>query len=127
MNIAILTSKNSEATRHKVGCVIVKRENIISFGWNGTPTGFDNKCENILNVTLPEVIHAEMNSICKLAKLGISAEGATMYITLSCCFECGKAIIQSGIKKVVYLEQYRDTAPLKMLRKAGIIVKQLKE
>ena len=125
MKIAELTASNSKALRNKVGCVIVKNNNILSYGWNGTPHGFNNKCEDKDNNTLPYVIHSEINAICKLAKSTVSADGATMYITLSPCFNCALAIIQSGIKKIVYLNEYRDTRPLDILRKAKIVVIKL--
>lgn len=124
MDIAQITSKNSKAKRNKVGCIIVKNGNILSIGWNGTPHGFDNKCEDKNNVTIPEVIHAEINAICKLAKSTTSSEGSTLYITLSPCFNCALAIIQSKVKRVVYLEKYRDTRPLKLLKKANVKCEQ---
>jgi dCMP deaminase len=124
INIAILTSNNSRAIRNKVGCIIVKNSNIISFSWNGTPSGFDNCCEDSNGNTKQEVIHAEINALSKLCKNGISSDGATMYITLSPCFDCAKAIIMSGIKKVVYIEEYRIAGPLNFLREAGVEVQK---
>ena len=113
----------SKAKRKKVGCLVVKDNRIISDGYNGTPHGFDNNCEFETRFgfeTKPEVLHAESNALTKLAKSTQSSEEATIYITLSPCFECSKLMIQSGIKRVVYLEQYRDTSGIKLLEKAGI-------
>jgi len=105
----------SYCTRAKVGAVLVKAGNLISFGYNGTPTGMDNGCEEN-NVTKDEVIHAEMNSILKAAKSGNSVDGSTLYLSLSPCQNCCKLIIQSGIKRVVYLEAYRDLKPVEFLK-----------
>lgn len=124
MNIAEQVAKMSHATRNKVGAIVVKGDNIISFGWNGTPTGFDNCCEDG-DITKPEVIHAECNALIKLARTtGNSADG-TLYLTLSPCNECSKLIIQSRIKRVVFKEVYRISEPIEMLKKAGIEVVQL--
>jgi dCMP deaminase len=122
MDIALRISLESKAHRKKVGCVIVKDNNIISFGYNGTPSGFNNKCEDRNNNSKPEVIHAEMNSFAKLAKTGVSCDKATMYLTLSPCYDCSKLIIQSGIKRLVFSEKYRNTEPLELLKKAKIQV-----
>jgi len=127
IDIAKRVSEMSYAKRNKVGGILVKDKNIISFGWNGTPTGFNNKCEDDKNMTLPEVIHAEMNIYAKLARNGGSAKGSVLYLTLSPCYECGKLIIQSGTKRVVYLEQYRNPEPIKFLLKAGVKCVQYKE
>ena len=122
----------SKAKRKKVGCLIVKDGAIISDGFNGTPTGFDNECEHfpvwpqdpqlptIPMVTKPEVLHAESNAITKLAKSTQSSEGATMYITISPCVECAKLIIQSGINRVVYGEVYRNEDGIELLKKANV-------
>lgn len=114
----------STARRKKVGCLIVKGGAIISDGYNGTPKGFDNNCETHgvgdALYTKPEVLHAESNAITKLAKSTQSSDGATMYITISPCVECSKLIIQSGIKRVVYGEIYRDDSGIKLLKKANI-------
>jgi dCMP deaminase len=115
INIAKEISKLSHCERSKVGAIIVKDDNVVSFGYNGTPTGVDNCCERG-GVTVLEVIHAEMNAILKAAKVGYSVNGATLYITLSPCIECSKLILQSGIKKVVYLEEYRKTDGLQFLK-----------
>jgi dCMP deaminase len=119
-------SENSYCKRSRVGCLVVKNKTIISDGYNGTPSGFPNKCEDENNVTLPTVLHAEANAITKLAKSNNSAEGATLYVTLSPCFECAKMIIQAGIVRVVYLEQYRKTESFDLFEEAGIEVKQIK-
>lgn len=108
LNIAREISGLSHCERAKVGAVIVKDGNIIAFGYNGTPAGMDNCCERD-NVTKPEVIHAEMNAILKAARSGYSVDGSTLYLTLSPCTECAKLILQSGIKRVVYRDQYRKT------------------
>lgn len=121
LDIAIKISEMSHANRKKVGAIIVKNGNIISMGWNGTPYGFNNKCEDKNNNTISEVIHAEANAICKLSKYNGDCDGATLYITLSGCYDCSKLIIQSGIKRVIYLEEYRDKVPIYFLKKAGII------
>jgi dCMP deaminase len=125
MSIVNVVSQRSHATRKKVGAIIVKDKNIISFGWNGTPTGYPNQCEDSSGKTLSIVIHAEANAICKAAKGGGNLEGATLYVTLSPCIECSKLIIQSGIKRVIFSEIYRDIAPLKLLKKSGIKVNKL--
>lgn len=129
MDIAMRVSEMSYAIRNKVGCIIVKDHNIISYGFNGTPSGFDNSCEytNVNNEleTKLEVLHAESNAISKLAKTSYSSDGATVYITLSPCFECAKLLIQSGINKIFYKEQYRNLNGIELLQKAGITVIQL--
>jgi dCMP deaminase len=126
MDIAIRVSEMSYSTRKKVGAVLVKDNNILSFGWNGMPTGFDNCCE-IGDVTNPEVIHAEMNVIAKLAKAGISCNNSTLYITLSPCFDCAKNVYQAGISKVIYLEEYRDTKPIEFLKKCNVEVVKMEK
>jgi dCMP deaminase len=123
MNVAAEIAKLSYAERKKVGCVIVKDASIISMGYNGTPVGFDNECESTENdelVTRLEVLHAESNAIAKVAKSPNCSDGADLYVTLSPCFECSKLIIQSGIKRVFYREQYRINEGTKLLEKAGI-------
>jgi dCMP deaminase len=107
INIAKQVSTLSHCVRSKVGAVLVKEGNVISFGYNGTPSGMDNCCERD-NVTLPHVIHAEVNCILKAAKTGTSVDGATLYLTLSPCLDCSKLILQAGVKRVVYLETYRN-------------------
>lgn len=116
INIAKEVGTLSHCTRSKVGAVLVKDGNVISFGYNGTPAGMDNGCEEN-NVTKEEVIHAEMNAILKAAKTGNSVDGSTLYLSLSPCQNCCKLIIQSGIKRVVYLEAYRDLKPIEFLSK----------
>jgi dCMP deaminase len=107
MNIAKEIATLSHCVRFKVGSVIVKDGNIISMGYNGTPSGMENTCEEN-NVTFPHVIHGEINAIVKAAKNGNAVDGATLYQTLSPCIDCSKVILQSGIKRVVYLELYRN-------------------
>lgn len=114
----------SYAERRKVGCVIVKDKQVISFGYNGTPHGFENTCE-INNTTKPEVLHAESNAIMKVAKSTMSCEGAELYTTTCPCFGCAKLIIQAGILKVYYTETYRDASGIALLEKAGISVEQI--
>lgn len=137
LKIAKLWAENSYARRNKVGAIIVKDNMIISDGYNGMPSGFDNCCEDEIHMfrpedgecvelkTKPEVLHAEANAITKLAKSTQSSDGATLYVTLSPCLDCAKLIIQSGIRKVVYGEIYRSDAGLKLLEKAGIEVIQI--
>lgn len=121
MSIAQTVSESSYCKRTKVGCIIVKNDNIIGIGYNGTPSGFDNNCE-CNNVTKQEVLHAESNAIAKCAKSTISSVGSSMYCTLMPCYNCAKLIIQSGIKKVIYKEDYRDDSGIKLLTKANIEV-----
>ena len=125
---AKLCANNSYAIKLKVGAIIVKDNQIISDGFNGTPCGFENKCE-IKNIddslhTFPHVLHAESNAILKCAKYGRSTNGSTLYITHSPCIECAKLIIQAGIIRVVYLEDYRKPEGLELLKKAGINVEK---
>ena len=127
MNVAESSANLSHARRLKVGAVIVKDQNIISFGYNGMPAGMDNNCEEeLLNedgpqlVTKPEVIHAEANAICKLARQGNSGQDSTMFLTHAPCVECAKMIVQAGIKSVYWKNSYRDTKGLDLLHKAGI-------
>lgn len=119
-------SENSYCQRSKVGCLVVNNKTIISDGYNGTPSGFPNICENEKNQTVPSVLHAEANAITKLARSNNSSEGSTLYVTLSPCFECAKMIIQSGIVRVVYLEQYRKTESFQLFEEAGIEITQIK-
>ena len=118
-------SENSCCNRKKVGALIVKDQMIISDGYNGTPTGFTNDCEDANGNTQWFVLHAEANAITKLSKSTQSAEGSTLYLTLSPCRECCKLIIQSGIKRVIYKEEYRDSSGLTILKEAGIVVFKL--
>ena len=126
MNMARELAKLSHAQRRKVGCLIVKDTHIIAEGLNGTPRGFDNNCEYVDHVdhfyTKPEVLHAESNAITKLARSTNSSKGSTLYVTCSPCFDCAKLIIQSGIERVVYDEEYKSQKGLLLLEKAGILV-----
>ena len=153
MQIAYQVSKLSYAERRKVGCVIVKDNQIISVGYNGTPHGFNNTCEEDDNrfyenpdvaldlieqgftcdngcchkpnsITKREVLHAESNALMKIAKSTLTSKGSVLYTTTSPCFECAKLIIQSGVSKVYYCEDYRDMSGIELLEKAGIIVEQ---
>ena len=117
--------KLSHCKRKQVGALIVKDRMIISDGFNGTPTGFDNCCEDEKGVTKWEVLHAEANAILKVASSTQSAKNATLYITLSPCTQCSKLILQAGIKRVVYAKAYRDTSGINFLEKAGIELKYL--
>lgn len=126
MDLADRIAKESKCLRLNVGAVIVKDKNIIAYGWNGTPTGFPNACE-CDNVTVAEVVHAEANAIFKAARSTESTEGATIFCTHSCCVECAKMIIQSGIKEFIYKTQYRDDTGLRLLHRAGIEVRQIEE
>ncbi len=117
----------SYCKRKKVGAIIVKDRMIISDGYNGTPTGFENCCEDEENITKWYVLHAEANAILKVARSTQSCENATLYITLSPCKDCSKLIHQSGIKRVVYNEAYKDTSGVDFLRKAGVEVELLED
>ena len=116
LNIAKEVSLLSHCERSKVGAVLVKDGNIIAFGYNGTPAGMNNCCERN-DVTVPEVIHAEMNAILKAARSGYAVGGAELYLTLSPCVDCAKLILQSGIKRVFYLQEYRKTDGIDFLKK----------
>ena len=125
MEMASVWSRNSYCKRRQVGALIVKDRMIISDGFNGTPSGFENVCEDENGVTKPYVLHAEANAITKVAKSGNNSDGSTLYVTSSPCLECSKLIIQSGIKRVVYQEEYRLTDGIDLLRRAGIEVIKL--
>ena len=128
MQIALLTAQRSYAQRLKVGCVIVKNHSIISFGWNGMPTGYDNCCEMEVDgklVTRPEVQHAELNAIAKLAENGYSSKGASIFISHSPCIHCSLLIQKCGITHVYYHEAYRDDTGINFFKKAGIHFEQL--
>jgi dCMP deaminase len=120
MRMAFVWSENSYCQRRKVGVLIVKDNRIISDGYNGTPSGFENICEDENNVTKPYVLHAEANAITKIARSSNSSEGATLYVTASPCLECAKLIIQAGIIRVVYSEAYRLEDGVDLLRRAGV-------
>lgn len=124
LRIAKIWSQNSYATRLKVGAIIVKDQMIISDGYNGTPHGFENECEDQGGKTKAYVLHAEANAITKIAKSGNSSEGSTLYTLHAPCLECAKLIIQSGIIRVVYSEEYRISDGVRLLERAGIIVQQ---
>ncbi len=120
LRMAHIWAENSYCERRKVGAIIVKDKMIISDGYNGTPSGFENICEEDNDKTKPYVLHAEANAITKVAKSNNSSEGATLYVTTSPCMECSKLIIQSGIKRVVFDEKYRITDGLDILKRADI-------
>ena len=120
LRMARIWAENSYCQRRKVGALVVKDKMIISDGYNGTPSGFENICEDESNVTKPYVLHAEANAITKLARSSNNSEGSTLYVTAAPCIECAKLIIQAGIKRVVYGEKYRLDDGLKLLRKANI-------
>ncbi|NLA50490.1 MAG: dCMP deaminase family protein [Bacteroidales bacterium] len=120
LEMALIWAKNSYCRRRKVGALIVKGRMIISDGYNGTPAGFENVCEDENNVTKAYVLHAEANAITKVAKSNNSSEDSTLYVTTSPCIECAKLIIQSGIRRVVYCNKYRITDGLDLLKRAGI-------
>ncbi len=120
--MARIWAENSYCERRKVGALVVRDQMIISDGYNGTPTGFENICEDDKNTSKPYVLHAEANAITKLARSNNSSEGATMYCTASPCIECAKLIIQAGIKRVVYSEKYRLTDGIDLLERAGVEV-----
>lgn len=120
LRMADIWAENSYCVRRKVGALLVKDQMIISDGYNGTPSGFENVCEDENDVTKPYVLHAEANAITKVARSNNSSEGATLYVTSSPCIECAKLIIQSGITRVVYAESYRLTDGIDLLERAQI-------
>lgn len=126
LELAKFWGQNSYSTRSKVGCIIVKNRRIISDGYNGTISGHENKCEDENGNTMPSVLHAESNAISKVARSTESSEGSTLYVALSPCLECSKLIIQAGIVRVVYSEQYRITEGLELLKKANVELFQIK-
>ena len=125
LRMARIWAENSYCQRRKVGALVAKEKMIISDGYNGTPSGFENVCEDETNTTKPYVLHAEANAITKLARSPNNSEGATLYVTASPCIECAKLIIQAGIKRVIYAEQYRLTDGIDLLRRANIEVTYL--
>lgn len=125
LRMARIWAENSYCQRRQVGALIVKDKMIISDGFNGTPAGFENVCEDENGVTKPYVLHAEANAITKIARSGNNSDGATLYVTDSPCIECAKLIIQAGIKRVIYGRQYRLTDGEDLLRRAGIDVSYL--
>lgn len=122
LRMARIWAENSYCKRRQVGALVVKDKMIISDGYNGTPSGFENICEDELGVTKPYVLHAEANAITKLARSGNNSEGSTLYVTASPCIECAKLIIQAGIRRVVYAEKYRLTDGIDLLMRAGVEV-----
>jgi dCMP deaminase len=120
MRMAFIWSENSYCKRRKVGALLVKDKMIISDGYNGTPSGFENICEDENNATKPYVLHAEANAITKVARSNNSSNGATLYVTSSPCIECAKLIIQAGIRRVVYSDAYRLSDGIELLKRANI-------
>ena len=123
--MAKVWAENSYCQRRQVGALIVKDKMIISDGYNGTPSGFENVCETEEGVTKPYVLHAEANAITKIARSNNNSDGATLYVTDSPCIECSKLIIQAGIKRVVYGREYRLTDGIDLLKKAGITIEYM--
>ena len=122
LRMARIWAENSYCQRRKVGALVVKEKMIISDGYNGTPSGFENGCEDETDTTKPYVLHAEANAITKLARSSNNSDGATLYVTAAPCIECSKLIIQAGIKRVIYAEQYRLIDGSDLLRRAIIEV-----
>ena len=120
MRMAFIWAENSYCKRRKVGALLVKDKMIISDGYNGTPSGFENVCEDENEITKPYVLHAEANAITKVARSNNSSDGATLYVTSSPCIECAKLIIQAGINRVVFAENYRLSDGIDLLRRANI-------
>ncbi len=127
LRMARIWAENSYCQRRKVGAILVKDQMIISDGYNGTPAGFENICEDDEGKTKPYVLHAEANAITKVARSGNSSEGSTLYITASPCLECSKLIIQAGIRRVVYNDLYRIQDGLEVLRRAGVECEHLSD
>src|SRR5690554_173554 len=125
MRMAFIWAENSYCKRRKVGALLVKEKMIISDGYNGTPSGFENVCEDEQDTTKPYVLHAEANAITKVARSNNSSEGATLYVTSSPCIECAKLIIQAGIKRVVYADAYRLSDGVDLLERAGIALQSV--
>ena len=125
LRMARVWAENSYCKRRKVGALVVKQKMIISDGYNGTPSGFENICEEENGITKPCVLHAEANAITKLARSGNNSDGSTLYVTASPCIECAKLIIQAGIKRVVYGEKYRLTEGIDLLKRANIEIEFL--
>jgi dCMP deaminase len=125
LKVALIYADLSKAKRAQVGCIIVKENRIISIGYNGTPSGWDNNCEDSNDETKPEVLHAETNAIAKLARCSESGDGATLYCTHAACLDCAKLIYQSGIRRVVYARDYAGTDGVDFLKAAGVKVDKL--
>jgi dCMP deaminase len=135
MGTALLHAKLSKARRAQVGAVLVTSHGVTLTGYNGTPTGCSNECEEeyidkdwfVTRITKPEVIHAELNCIMKAAREGVSCIGATVYVTLSPCIQCSAMLVQAGVKRVVYKQQYRDDSGVELLKSCGILVQSYDE
>jgi dCMP deaminase len=127
LEMAQIWAKNSYCIRRQVGALIVKDKMIISDGYNGTPSGFENVCEDETGKTKPYVLHAEANAITKVAKSNNSSDGATLYVTSAPCMECSKLIIQAGIKRVVYSDDYRVTEGIELLARSSIEIIKLEK
>ena len=125
LRMAQIWAENSYCRRRQVGALIVKDKMIISDGYNGTPSGFENVCEDENNLTYPYVLHAEANAITKIARSGNNSDGSTLYVTDSPCIECAKLIIQAGIRRVIYAREYRITDGIELPRRAHIEVLHL--
>ncbi|MBI9065277.1 MAG: dCMP deaminase family protein [Marinilabiliaceae bacterium] len=125
--MARIWSQNSYCKRRQVGAIIVKNKMIISDGYNGTPSGFENECEDCQDKTKPYVLHAEANAITKVARSNNSSDGATLYVTASPCIECAKLIIQAGIRRVVFSEKYHQEDGIRLLKRASIDVVHIEE
>lgn len=125
LKMALIWAQNSYCRRRQVGALLVKDKMIISDGYNGTPAGFENNCEDANNLTFPYVLHAEANAITKVAKSNNSSEGATLYVTSSPCMECSKLIIQAGIRRVVFYDSYRLEDGINLLKEAHIEIIQI--
>ena len=125
LRMARIWAENSYCKRRQVGALLVKNGAIISDGFNGTPSGFENICEDENNISKPYVLHAEANAITKIARSSQNSDGATLYVTASPCIDCAKLIIQSGIRRVVYAEQYRLDDGIRLFERAGIEIKFL--
>ena len=125
LRMARIWAENSYCQRRRVGALLVKGPMIISDGFNGTPAGFENVCEDADGLTKPYVLHAEANAITKVARSNNSSEGSTLYVTASPCIECAKLIIQAGIRRVVYSDLYRITSGIDLLKRAGVECEQI--
>jgi dCMP deaminase len=127
MDVANRIGQLSYSKRSQVGALLVRDDNILSFGYNGTPRGFENCCEDDSNVTKPEVLHAESNAIAKVARTTSNSEGSTLYTTLSPCFDCAKMIHQAGVVRVIYQHDYRDMRGIEFLEKCGVTIEKVQE
>ena len=130
MQMAELIALHSKAVRAKVGAILLTKHNVILAGYNGTPSGLSNECEITVDgslVTKPSVIHAELNAILKAAKEGVSVVDSTVYVTLAPCVQCSAMLAQSGVKRVVFGQQYRDDSGILLLKTAGVVVEQIGE